>query len=68
MSKKDILEIGNAIKKRRLSKGLSYEELAVKSGVHHNTIRAIERGSGCTLGKLDMVCRALRCRIKDVVK
>ena len=54
------------IRKRR---GLSRPELAIKSGVHKETIKALEKGINnpydAKISTLIKLAKALNCRVKD---
>lgn len=52
-------ELGKRLKRRRLDRNFSQEELAERSGLSRRTITAIEHGEGTTLATLLAVLRAL---------
>ena len=60
MSDKGILaEIGKRLKKKRLRKNLSQQELAENAGLSRNTISDIEGGGSSTLHNFIRILRAL---------
>ena len=58
------MEIGLEIKKLREAKGLHQKELADKSGVGINTLRAVEKGKTLKLDTLSLIAKALGKKIK----
>lgn len=58
------MEIGTEIKKLREAKGLHQKELAEKSGVGINTLRAVEKGQTLKLDTLNLIAKALGKKIK----
>lgn len=58
------------LKEIRKNKGLSRRELAEESGVHEETIRALETGKNdpqdAKLSTLIKLARALKCRVRDL--
>ena len=52
-------ELGKRLKRRRLERNFSQEELAERSGLSRRTITSIEHGEGSTLTTLLAVLRAL---------
>ncbi len=66
-NKKLLLWFGNIIKKKRLDKGYSQEELAEKSDLHRTYIGMIERGEkNITLLNIEKIAKALDIDIKDL--
>lgn len=60
MSDKAILtEIGLRLKKKRLRKNLSQQELGARAGLNRNTISDIEGGGSSTLHNFIRILRAL---------
>ena len=60
MSDKAILtEIGLRLKKKRLRKNLSQQELGARAGLNRNTISHIEGGGSLTLHNFIRILRAL---------
>lgn len=53
-------DIGNGIKKRRLSKNISQNELATKAGISRSTVSEIENGRSGTLMSIIQILRALQ--------
>ena len=66
-ARKERAQLGAAIRKRRLSLGLSQEEFAEKIDCHRNFIGRLERGEqNPTVDTLVRIARALRCKISDL--
>lgn len=57
------------LKEIRIKKKLTRQELSIKSGVHHETIRALETGindpSEAKLSTLIKLASALHCKVRD---
>ena len=52
--------IADTVKQLRVQKGASFAELSVLCGVHENSLRRLERGTGgINLGNFVRVCAAL---------
>lgn len=62
------MEIGTEIKKLREAKGLHQKELAEKSGVGINTLRAVEKGQTLKLDTLSLIAKALGKKIKVILE
>ena len=61
--------LGAAIRKRRLSLGLSQEEFAEKIDCHRNFIGRLERGEqNPTVDTLVRLAAGLRCKVVDIIK
>lgn len=56
--------IGEAIKKARISKNLTQEELGARIGVKKSQISRIEKGHNITLSNLSRLFRAMDMNIK----
>lgn len=55
-----LLAVGEAIQERRLSVGISQQELADMAGVHRTYVSDVERGArNLTVSSLVKVCKAL---------
>lgn len=70
MEKKDelLIRMGEVIKARRKSRGMSQEELAHASGLHATYIGSLERGEvNISVLKLEKVTRALDCQLCDLL-
>jgi len=68
---KDIVSVrfGKNLKKLRLNKGVSQEELAEIADCHHNFIGSVERGEQqATAGKILRIAKALNCKVSDLFK
>ena len=62
-------QLGAAIRKRRLSLGLSQEEFAEKIDCHRNFIGRLERGEqNPTVDTLVRLAAGLRCKVVDIIK
>lgn len=69
MEREDIAKnLGNNIKKYRLEKGFSQENLALRAGIHPAYLGRLERGEKCpTLDTVFKICDALSVPVADVV-
>lgn len=56
--------IGEAIKKVRLSKNLTQEELGARVGVQRSQISRIEKGQNITLSNMSKLFRAMEVNVK----
>ena len=66
---KERAQLGAAIRKRRLSLGLSQEEFAEKIDCHRNFIGRLERGEqNPTVDTLVRLAVGLRCKVVDIIK
>ena len=66
---KERAQLGAAIRKRRLSLGLSQEEFAEKIDCHRNFIGRLERGEqNPTVDTLVRLAAGLRCKVVDIIK
>ena len=66
---KERAQLGAAIRKRRLSLGLSQEEFAEKIDCHRNFIGRLERGEqNPTVDTLVRLAAGLRCRVVDIIR
>lgn len=65
---KERAQLGAAIRKRRLSLGLSQEEFAEKIDCHRNFIGRLERGEqNPTVDTLIRLAAGLRCKVVDII-
>ena len=61
--------VGESVRYRRTSAGLSQEKLAEKADVHRNYIGKIERGEqNLTVHSLIHIAKALRCKASDILR
>jgi transcriptional regulator with XRE-family HTH domain len=61
-------EFGKKVKEQRLSKGISQEELAFRSGLHRTYVGAIERGQeNISLTNVYMLAQALECQARELI-
>lgn len=61
--------VGTAIKRRRLARGFSQEQLAEAADLHWTYISGIERGiRNVSLLKLYRLAQALGIRVRDLVR
>lgn len=59
--------LGLKIRKARVSRGLSQEQLAFKSGLHRTYISDVERGTrNISVASLDKVARALQTKVQEL--
>lgn len=66
---KDIIEIGQKIRKKRLSKGLTMMELSYGSDIDYRQIGRIERGeTNFTIKTLLRICESLNCNLRNLIK
>ena len=64
-----VQELGKEIRKRRLERNLSQEELADRAGVHRTYIGMIERGEkNITIVNLSKIAQALGIKTKELLK
>ncbi|QFR32242.1 helix-turn-helix domain-containing protein [Ancylobacter sp. TS-1] len=63
----DLLEAGQAIRRRRMVLGLSQEQLAERAGLHRNYVGFLERGErNASLTTLFSLARALELTIGEL--
>ena len=64
-----LVRFGKKVRKERLKKNLSQEELAARAGVHRTYIGMIERAEkNITLGNIARIAKALDLEIMDLFK
>lgn len=65
----DIKEmLGNKIRKIRLGKKMSQEDLAFKSGLHRTYISDIERGArNVSIKNIEKIAKALNASLKELM-
>jgi transcriptional regulator with XRE-family HTH domain len=64
-----LVALGQAIRELRAKRGLSQEELSLKSGVHRNYIGGVERGERRpTVTAVARLAQALGVQASDVLK
>lgn len=64
-----LLNLGEAIRVRRLALGLSQEEVAAKANVHRTYLSDIERGTrNITVGMLSQVANALQMNLAHLTR
>jgi len=69
MAEDPLVKFGEKVKKERLKKNLSQEELAARAGVHRTYIGMIERAEkNITLGNIARIAKALDLKIIDLFK
>ena len=70
MAAKGLLRaLGEELRDRRLSKGLSQERLAERAGLHRNFVGLLERGQrNPTLLTLEAVASALKAPLSDLIQ
>ncbi len=61
------MTVGERIKARRISLGLSQEELGKRIGVTKSTVSLVERGEGMTTDRLARYAKALECSVHDLL-
>lgn len=69
MEREDIAKnLGNNIKRFRLEKGFSQENLALRAGIHPAYLGRLERGEKCpTLDTVFKICDALSVPVADII-
>lgn len=66
---KDIIDIGQRIRKKRISKGLTMMELSFESDIDYRQIGRIERGeTNFTIKTLLRICKTLNCSLRNLIK
>lgn len=66
---KDIIYIGQRIRKKRISKGLTMMELSYESDIDYRQIGRIERGeTNFTIKTLLRICETLDCNLRNLIK
>ena len=66
---KDIIEIGQKIRKKRLSIGMTMMELSYESDIYYRQIGRIERGeTNFTIKTLLRICESLNCNLRNLIK
>lgn len=69
MNQSILIKFGNMVKRERLKRNLSQEELAVRVGVHRTYIGMIERAEkNITLKNIDKIASALKIKIYELFK
>jgi transcriptional regulator with XRE-family HTH domain len=69
MSTNILKKFGDRVRKERLKRNLSQEQLASKAGVHRTYIGMIERAEkNITLGNIQKIADALNINISDLFK
>jgi transcriptional regulator with XRE-family HTH domain len=68
--KKDVLEkFGARVREKRISLGLSQEELADRAGVHRTYIGMVERAEkNITLKNIEKIANALQVPVSELMK
>ncbi len=60
--------LGKAIRERRVSLGISQEELATRAGLHRTYVSDVERGiRNITIGALHILASGLQTNLKDLI-
>ena len=66
---KELIEIGQKIRERRLSKDLTMMELSFETDIDYRQIGRIERGeTNFTVKTLLRICQSLNCSLKHIIK
>jgi len=69
MSQSTLIKFGNMVKKERLKRNLSQEDLAARAGVHRTYIGMIERAEkNITLSNIEKIASALNIKIYKLFK
>ncbi len=70
MKKKPILvKFGKVVRRERMKKGITQEELAFRAGVHRTDIGMIERAEkNITLSNIEKIAKALRLSLDKLLK
>lgn len=60
--------LGNLVRARRISMGLTQEQLAEKAEMHFTYVSSTERGErNISLANIDKLAKALKCSMKDLM-
>jgi transcriptional regulator with XRE-family HTH domain len=62
------VELGEQIKRRRMRAGLSQEDLALRVGLHRNSVSRYEAGADIPMLVFVRMCVALGTHVKDVLE
>ena len=69
MSQSTLIKFGNMVRKERLKRNLSQEDLAARVGVHRTYIGMIERAEkNITLKNIEKIASALKIKIYELFK
>lgn len=69
MGQSILIKFGNMVRKERLKKNLSQEDLAARVGVHRTYIGMIERAEkNITLKNIEKIASALNIKIYELFK
>lgn len=69
MSQSTLIKFGNIVRKERLKRNLSQEDLAVRVGVHRTYIGMVERAEkNITLKNIEKIASALEIKIYELFK
>jgi transcriptional regulator with XRE-family HTH domain len=69
MSQSTLIKFGNRVRKERLKRNLSQEDLAARVGVHRTYIGMIERAEkNITLKNIEKIASALKIKIYELFK
>lgn len=64
-----LIKFGNKVREKRLSLGMSQEELAARAGVHRTYVGMIERAEkNITLTNIEKIAKALKLSINEITK
>ena len=65
----EIIRIAQAIKRIRLEKGLSVQELAYRCNIERSNLSRLEAGrTNMTVKTLCTICKALEIELSDIIK
>lgn len=65
----EIIKIAQAIKRIRLEKGLSVQELAYRCNIERSNLSRLEAGrTNMTVKTLCTICKALEIELSDIIK
>ena len=65
----EIIKIAQAIKRIRLEKGLSVQELAYRCNIERSNLNRLEAGrTNMTVKTLCTICKALEIELSDIIK
>ena len=69
MSQQILIKFGDKVRKERLKRNLSQEELAARAGVHRTYVGMIERAEkNVTLESIEKIASALELNIYELFK